>query len=336
VAAHTVAWGYGTGSDLWIASFAATTGRRLWAHRFDGSGHGKDQVAGLALAPDGTSVFVTGRSRGANGVDDVITLAYDATTGVRRWVARYSSHNTAGTRNAWGNDIAVRADGKLVLVAGARGSARNDHEAVVLAYGPAFGRLRWVGARPATSPGHDEAAAIVVKSDGVAFVTGTARGSDYGTMSFARGGALRWDRIYDAGAPYGDLGGGIALAPDGSAIYVVGRPEVVAYSDLGVRMWTAPSAGPLWDSAVAVTPDGARVVATGVTESMATGFAAAGYDAATGGRAWHGTWGANPLTAGYRSGIALSPDGARVYATGCVDFTGMMDLRRAVAAFATA
>jgi hypothetical protein len=49
-----------------------------------------DQTTAVAPSPDGATVFVTGFSTGSGGFFDFATLAYDAATGHRRWLARYN------------------------------------------------------------------------------------------------------------------------------------------------------------------------------------------------------------------------------------------------------
>jgi outer membrane protein assembly factor BamB len=63
--------------DYATVAYDATTGAELWAKRYDGPTHDPDEAFALALSPDGTKVFVTGRSFGDIGEGrDFATVAY--------------------------------------------------------------------------------------------------------------------------------------------------------------------------------------------------------------------------------------------------------------------
>src|SRR5213593_2099509 len=76
-------------SDYATVAYSASTGAWLWAKRYNGPGNGLDDPMSLGVSPDGTQVFVTGGSMGTSGNNDYATIAYDASTGTQRWIARY-------------------------------------------------------------------------------------------------------------------------------------------------------------------------------------------------------------------------------------------------------
>ena len=66
-----------------------TPGEELWVHRYNGPANDWDQATALGVSPDGSMVFVTGKSTGSTGYPDYETVAYETSTGHRLWVRRY-------------------------------------------------------------------------------------------------------------------------------------------------------------------------------------------------------------------------------------------------------
>ena len=102
------------------AASATTSGTELWARHYDGPASGADAAYGVAVSPDGATVFVTGQSAGDS--DDFATVAYAASTGARVWVRRYD-----GPANDYDQavDIAAGPDGSMVFVTGVTGGKRS-------------------------------------------------------------------------------------------------------------------------------------------------------------------------------------------------------------------
>ena len=74
-----------------------------------------DVATALRVAPDGSSVFVTGQTETPTG-DALHTIAYDAATGVQAWSARYEQ---PGYRDvAAVGDLGVSPGGGRVYVTG--------------------------------------------------------------------------------------------------------------------------------------------------------------------------------------------------------------------------
>jgi hypothetical protein len=76
--------------DYATVAYDTSTGAKLWAERYDGSGSSStgDQATALRVSPDGSSVYVTGGSTGPTTSEDYATVAYDASTGASLWVKR--------------------------------------------------------------------------------------------------------------------------------------------------------------------------------------------------------------------------------------------------------
>lgn len=74
----------GKSFDYITLAYDAATGAELWSARYNGPLHNADLAEEIKVSPDGSRVFVTGRSRGAprrRGFD-YATVAYDAATGL--------------------------------------------------------------------------------------------------------------------------------------------------------------------------------------------------------------------------------------------------------------
>src|SRR5438445_478360 len=87
----------------------------LWVARYNGPGNSRDVARAVAVAPDGATAIVTGDSVGATSGHDYATVAYNTTTGAKRWVARY---NGPGNSVDFARSVAVTPDGATVLVTG--------------------------------------------------------------------------------------------------------------------------------------------------------------------------------------------------------------------------
>src|SRR5581483_4412543 len=119
----------------------AGSGALLWGQSYHGSGCCGDIPSALGVSPDGSKVFITGRSGGSGTGDDYATVAYDATTGARQWVKRYNGEAN-GTDDAY--DLAVSPDGSQLFVTGrSLGSGSGDDYATV-SYDPATGARQWL------------------------------------------------------------------------------------------------------------------------------------------------------------------------------------------------
>ena len=104
-----------TGNAATVA-YDAHAGAQLWAKGNRGSGHGLDGASDLAVSPNGGTVFVAGSRMGSGGADDYATVAYDASTGARRWIKRYDGPANGGDD---ASALGVSPDGSRVFVTGA-------------------------------------------------------------------------------------------------------------------------------------------------------------------------------------------------------------------------
>jgi DNA-binding beta-propeller fold protein YncE len=112
--------GSGSGYDYVTLAYDRVTGAELWLKRYDGPAASYNVAYALGVSHDGSTVYVTGTSRGLTSDLDYATIAYDASTGDRLWIRRYN-----GTGNSFDYTfaLAMSPDGSAVFVTG-RGEAR--------------------------------------------------------------------------------------------------------------------------------------------------------------------------------------------------------------------
>jgi hypothetical protein len=327
-------------TDYATVAYDASTGATLWSRLYNGPGN--DSATALGVSPDGTAVFVTGYSDpSASGYHyDYATVAYDASTGAKLWVKRY-------TRPGDGLDIAralgVSHDGSEVFVTGySDGSTSgDDYHYATVAYDASTGAKQWV--KRYNGPGNDsEAFALAVSPDGSAvFVTGDSSGStsgfdpDYVTVAYAPStGAKLWVKRYNGPEDYIDYARALGVSPDGSEVFVTGSSQgptggghyaTVAYdASTGATLWERRYNRPgnySEASALGVSPDGSEVFVTGYTFGPTTlpDYATVAYDASTGAKLWSTRYYGPDNGYDIPNALGVSPDGSKVFVTGYTD-----------------
>jgi len=302
-------------TDYATVAYKASTGAKLWAKRFVGSGGTGGNAA--ALAAGGGRVFVTGYNTPPRPGTDYVTIAYNAVTGARVWLRHYG---LAGTYN-FPDAVAVSPDGREVFVTGSGQGAAADGDYATVAYAAATGKQLWVSRYSGPGNTEDHGAALAVSQNGARlYVTGRS-GPDFATIAYnAVTGAQLW-----VSRRYGE-GDSVAVSPDGRVVYVTGRSGVnfatVAYNAAtGTQRWrrrynggeSASSPG-----SMALSHDGKTVYVTGSVGLYA--YATVAYDAATGARHWvrHSSRGGK-FVVGITQ-VAIGPRGHTVYVTGGFGF----------------
>jgi hypothetical protein len=320
-----------TGGNTLVA-YDASTGAQLWVTAyFSPKGWG----FALAVSPDASKVFVTGSTIDSSGSLFATTIAYDATTGARLWVA-----NVDG---ATGLALGASPDGSTVFMTGTvdypPGSTVSAAY-VTVAYDASTGTQLWttlyLGADP-TVPTNNFAVDLVVSHDGAAvFVAGSSSGTtgfDFATVAYnAATGAQLWVKRYDGPAGADDLiaGGGLGVSPDGSRVYVTGTTgtytsnadyATVAYNaSSGAKLWVkrynGPANGGDFSSGLVLSPDGSKVFVTGESsDSTFMDYGTVAYDASTGAGLWVKRY-KGPKTDDRAHAIGVKPDGTTVFVTG--------------------
>lgn len=347
---RTVGWsapfsGRTIDTDYGVVAYETGTGRELWAAGYGGpgdpeSGSREDFLLDLETSGDGSKVFAHGYSRDGRGPFDYdwATVAFDAETGQRLWVARYN-----GGGGAWDTswDVAVgMVPGpgdtlrELVFVTGYSTLDTFQHAAATVAYDAATGAKVW---ETRMLPGPDfrsisftprqgnQPAQLHVAGGGLVLTYDAATGvelwrAEYGAEgkpSYAWSVVSGGGRVYVTGwaATVFDLNEGISL----DAI-------TAAYDGAtGQRLWQTVYAGPddaddfFWD--VALSPAGDRVYATGRSSALTSAAVTAAYDARSGTQVWASRYTGVTGAQAVSDSVAVHPDGGEVYVAASSPFT---------------
>jgi DNA-binding beta-propeller fold protein YncE len=137
----------------------------------------------VAVSPDGSTVYITGNATGVTSDADCVTIAYNAATGARKWLARYHSPGNGGAA------VVASPDGGTVFVTGST-SGIHGSAYLTIAYNATTGGRLWLARH--TGPGNnpDEATAAALSPDGsTLYVTGQSWragwSSDYATVAYS-------------------------------------------------------------------------------------------------------------------------------------------------------
>lgn len=322
---HTIARGTLNGEQIWSTSFSTPTGHGIWPKA-------------LGVSPDGTKVYVTvgGGWYGAFVAYDYTTMAYEAGTGVQLWMARYKGSGPENVPTA----LTVSPDGARVFVTGYSQDSSFHQSYATVAYDAESGDQLWASRYSGGVSGYDTPSALAVSPDGeTVYVTGSSTGDltgpDLATIAYDVGeGTELWVARYDgnSGDPTNQLDGArdLALNADGTILFVIGvvgtwdpetgsRAITIAYdSAFGEARWTRIGRFREWGEGMVVSPDGDKLFVTGwidVGETRSVAFTAA-YSSATGAELWNSQHQSPGNRWDWTSGIALTPDGNSVVATG--------------------
>lgn len=104
------------GRAIRVTKLASLDGAELWAHDFDGSFPGEDEIAtGIAVGPDGQPV-VAGTVRAGDGDDDIWVRKLEAADGSEVWTSTYSGVGGGGFSTDDGGPVAVAGDGTIYVL----------------------------------------------------------------------------------------------------------------------------------------------------------------------------------------------------------------------------
>jgi len=288
--------------------------------RFD---EGWDSASSIGVSPDGDKVFVTGSS-GTLNFRRYLTIAYDARTGARLWVARYGEPMRDIN---FATSLGVSPDGTKVFVTGDVSSEEHAGYGTV-AYDAATGTELWVALLDGGS-----AADLQVSPDGSKVIVTGGNAGDYATVAYAAGsGAQLWVARYNGPENGEDFAHAVSVSPDGTKLFVSGASTgatggldyaTVAYAATAgapVQLWVARYDGPGNDRDVAyslgMSPDGTSVFVTGESQAASgdPDYATIAYDVSSGAIRWVMRYG-GPYH-DVASSLVVSSDGTKVFVTG--------------------
>ena len=279
--------GTGTGADYATVAYDASTGTERWVTRYNAPAGGDDAALAIGVSPEGSSVFVTGRTETAAAGIDGTTVAYEAASGMQRWVRSYN-----GPGN--GNDVllalGVATDGTRVFVGGPSVGAGSGTDFATIAYDAATGADGWTSRYDGSAGDSDTMTDLAVTPNGSSVVVtggsrGTGTGTDYATVAYgAATGMQRWVRRYDGPSHGDDVS--TALEASASSISVTGHSHgsgtgddyaTVTYNlSNGALLHTGRYDGPAHDTDVATdvggSPDGTTVFVTGRSAGTSTAY----------------------------------------------------------------
>ena len=208
-------------------AYSAATGALLWTARYNGTGQRYDAATSVAVSPGGNRVYVTGTSDGGPATDqDYATVAYDAATGARLWVARY---NGPGNGYDSAASVAVSPGGSMVFVTGGS-QARFSAYYSTVAYRALTGAQLWVRRYSGAGKSAIASSVAVNPGGGTVYVTGVASPGtgpyDYGTVAYrASTGTRLWARLYDGPGHGQDYASAVVVSPDGRKVFVTGGSQ---------------------------------------------------------------------------------------------------------------
>src|SRR3989338_2761057 len=273
----------------------------------------------LGVSPDGNKVYAVAVNRGPDLSYDWDTRAYEAFTGEELWATRLNKPSSD-----FPSALAVSPDGIRIFVGG---SIAGDF--TIVTYHSVTGEELWT----APYSGLASLLAIVVSPDGSkVFATGTTRTADYITVAYdSVTGDNLWTVSYNGSGGYIDDATALDISQDGKIVFVTGRSfgvtgefdyATVAYgTNTGAQLWVSRYY-PMSESDTAVTikasPDGNKIFVAGSSGGMGTSwdYATIAYDATTGAQIWASRYNGYLNSSDEVRALTISPDGAKVFATG--------------------
>ncbi|MGA9115413.1 MAG: SdrD B-like domain-containing protein [Bacteroidota bacterium] len=239
--------GGSTKMDILTVKYSAA-GDSLWSARYTSADPGRDAGYAIALDDGGTIVYVTGETYGGQlSGPDLITLAYNASTGAQLGVQTY---NGPGSSIDKGYAIDVDPSG-FPAVAGESNGGNTQADYVIVRYNAALAGVPVWTNRYDFALLKDYAFAVGTDAAGTVYVTGASEAADtkfdYATLAYTPAGAPLW------GAPArfnkkGKKDYAYDLVLDGAgSVYVTGASDSAGL-DYATLKYNAATGAAVWAS----------------------------------------------------------------------------------------
>jgi hypothetical protein len=214
-------------------------GTRAWAKRFDGTAHGLDRPAAIAVRSG--YVYVAGRSRRTGHADDVVLIKYNALTGGLVWTASYDD---AQHRNDRATDLVVTSGAAYIGGMGrSGGTSAGDALVVKFGLGGAVVWAKYTGGTAGLDVWNDiEWSARALRTTG-SLVRGDT-GSDVMTAKWRPDGTLAWRTTFSTVEKLTDAGVALATDRDGNT-FVACESDNMTDADIRVLAY-GPDGDTLW------------------------------------------------------------------------------------------
>jgi chitodextrinase len=232
----------GDGQDIQLHKYGAF-GQLLWARSINTGFIANDIASSIALSPNEADIVLTGQ---ISGGATWITAAYDATTGVRRWLVTAAEGLAA-------RDVVVDATRAYVVGSGVTGAGTPQlaYWLTVIAYDRFSGARLWRTDTKPDDAGNAAGLWIARAPDGSLVATGQAQRGflDWYTVAFEPSGAIRWRAVRDGGLNTDEIPRGLLVFDDGTTV-VTGRggPNLPGGFIPGVTAGYGPHGTLLWEA----------------------------------------------------------------------------------------
>ena len=286
-------------------------------------GNLEDTAFWSSVSPDGSKVFVTGRSRDDSSDRDATTMGLNAATGARLWVGRYDNGGTYDVGSSViGTNTRVFSTG--------RSSGPQGWDWATVAYDAATGQKLWDDRVAGTKEVDDTSWTVAVSPDEqTVYVGGTIDdgldvAGDAMVVAYDTGtGERKWTGRFDSSVGDSntyDHGFRLFVAPDGSRVYLAGETRAgsdamnylaVAFEAadpdrLGDVLWSttyASNQGTDVLRAAALSSDGSRLALTGFSPGLDVNTVV--FDTADGRRLWSARYNGTRNGADEAAGVAI-------------------------------
>ena len=218
-----------------------SSGIQQWVARYDGPNNSDDYAWDIVVDGSG-NVYVTGQSHGTGWQYDYATIKYNS-SGAQQWVARYDGLTGL---DDWATSLSVDGSGN-VYVTGTSLWSGSDSDYITIMY-DSGGNQVWEARYDGPNLQADDAADLILDTDGNVIVTGTSVGdgtnNDYATVKYNSSGVQQWAARYD-GPTYMSTDLASAVSVDGVGnVYGTGESDgngkdyaTVKYDSNGNQKW---------------------------------------------------------------------------------------------------